>query len=92
MIQEKQELLARVLEEISKVEADKAVARRLNAKISRQMDESAMPQVLEYVVKKAEQFDMHREVKNLQRKVEIAEMQLKKVKRTVKSVGPVEMA
>eukprot|EP00294_Goniomonas_avonlea_P013679 CAMPEP_0114557618 /NCGR_PEP_ID=MMETSP0114-20121206/9930_1 /TAXON_ID=31324 /ORGANISM="Goniomonas sp, Strain m" /LENGTH=351 /DNA_ID=CAMNT_0001742925 /DNA_START=23 /DNA_END=1078 /DNA_ORIENTATION=+ len=92
MILEKEDLLKRVLEEVEKVELDKKVARRLNAKISKQIDESAMPQVMEYLKQKVEAFELEREVKNMWRKIEIAEMELKRYKLAALSAVREDMA
>jgi|MDTA01.2.fsa_nt_gb chromosome segregation ATPase len=75
----RKESLAKISEEIARVEQEKEQAARLHRKLAREENvESNMPQVLDYVQQKAEQFELERSLTAWQRKVDIAEMEHKR--------------
>ena len=75
----RKESLAKLTDEISRVEGEKEQAARLDRKLRREENtESNMPQVLDYVQQKAEMYELERTINALRRKVEIAEMEHKR--------------
>jgi len=75
----RKESLAKISEEISRVEQEKEQAARLDRKLRREENtESNMPQVLDYVQQKAEQYELERTLGAWRRKVDIAEMEQKR--------------
>ena len=75
----RKESLAKITEEISRVEQEKEHAARLDRRLRRESEsESNMPQVLDYVQQKAEVYELERQLNGWQRKVEIAEMEAKR--------------
>lgn len=67
---------ARLAPRRAQVELEKKHAEQFNRKLKRETGgESNMPQVLDYVAQKAELFELEREIKNWERKVEIAEIE-----------------
>ena len=76
---QRKEMLAKISEEISRVEQEKEHAARAERKIRREtQSQSNMPQVLDYVQQKAEMYDLQRSVGAWRRKVEIAEVEAKR--------------
>ena len=78
MIGEKQALSKTVQEEIETIDGEKAKVKKANAALQKQIEESGMPEVLEYVNQKATAHQLKKELSNLERKVEIAEMQARR--------------
>jgi chromosome segregation ATPase len=78
MIGEKQALSKTVHEEIETIDGEKAKAKKANASLQKQIEESGMPEVLEYVNQKATSSQLKKELANLERKVEIAAMQARR--------------
>ena len=75
----RKESLAKISEEITRVEQEKEQAARLHRKLSREENvESNMPQVLDYVQQKAEMYDLERSLNTWRRKVEIAEVEARR--------------
>ena len=75
----RKEALAKISEEITRVEQEKEQAARLDRKLKREENvESNMPQVLDYVQQKADQFELERTLAAWKRKVDIAEMEYKR--------------
>ena len=75
----RKETLAKISEEISRVELEKEHAARADRKMRREtQSQSNMPQVLDYVQQKAEMYDLEKAVSAWQRKVEIAEVEAKR--------------
>jgi hypothetical protein len=75
----RKESLAKISEEITRVEQEKEQAARLDRKLRREENtESNMPQVLDYVQQKAEQYELERSLNAWRRKVEIADMENKR--------------
>ena len=75
----RKESLTKISEEITRVEQEKEQAARLDRKLRREENvESNMPQVLDYVQQKAEQYELERSLNAWKRKVEIAEMEFKR--------------
>ena len=75
----RKESLAKISDEITRVEQEKEQAARLDRKLKREENtESNMPQVLDYVQQKAEHYELERQLNAWQRKVSIAEMELKR--------------
>ena len=76
---QRKETLAKISEEISRVEQEKEHAARADRKMRREtQSQSNMPQVLDYVQQKAEMYDLERSVGSWRRKVEIAEVEAKR--------------
>ena len=76
---QRKETLAKISEEISRVEQEKEHAARADRKTRREtQSQSNMPQVLDYVQQKAEMYDLERSVSSWRRKVEIAEVEAKR--------------
>merc|ERR1740139_1483923 len=74
---QRKETLAKISEEISRVEQEHAA--RADRKTRREtQSQSNMPQVLDYVQQKAEMYDLERSVSSWRRKVEIAEVEAKR--------------
>ncbi|KAG8470156.1 hypothetical protein KFE25_008577 [Diacronema lutheri] len=74
-IAQRNDLIAKVSDEISKVELEKKHAEQFNRKLKRETGgENNMPQVLDYVAQKAELYELEKEIKNWERKVEIADI------------------
>ena len=75
----RKESLAKISEEITRVEQEKEQAARMDRKLRREENvESNMPQVLDYVQQKADQFELERTLAAWKRKVDIAEMEYKR--------------
>jgi len=75
----RKESLAKISEEITRVEQEKEQAARLDRKLRREENtESNMPQILDYVQQKAEQYELERSLNAWRRKVDIAEMEAKR--------------
>ena len=73
----RKEALAKISEEITRVEQEKEQALRLDRKLRREGNtESNMPQVLDYVQQKAEAYELERQLNAWNRKVNIADMEL----------------
>ncbi|KAJ1618271.1 hypothetical protein T492DRAFT_604584 [Pavlovales sp. CCMP2436] len=72
-IAQRNEAIAKITDEISKLE--KKHAEQFNRKLKHETGgENNMPQVLDYVAQKAELYELEKEIKNWERKVEIAEI------------------
>mmetsp|Transcript_28556 Transcript_28556/g.70669 ORF Transcript_28556/g.70669 Transcript_28556/m.70669 type:complete len:348 (-) Transcript_28556:109-1152(-) len=78
MIVEKQALTKKVGEEIDAIEVEKVKVKKANAALHKQIEESGMPEVLEYVTQKAAAHQLQKDLQNYERKVEISEMELKR--------------
>jgi len=84
----RKESLAKISEEITRVEQEKEQAARLDRKLRREENtESNMPQVLDYVQQKAEHYELERNLNAWQRKVDIAEMELKRYASVARKAG-----
>jgi len=84
----RKESLAKISEEITRVEQEKEQAARLDRKLRREENtESNMPQVLDYVQQKAEQYELERQLNAWKRKVDIAEMEQKRYAGIAKKGG-----
>ncbi|XP_006013003.1 coiled-coil domain-containing protein 113 isoform X2 [Latimeria chalumnae] len=77
-ISSKQQMIQDIEEETKVVEEERAKAEALNIKLRTQLSDYRVPHVLEYVYKKATHSEMEKCIKSWQRKVEVAEMTLKK--------------
>ncbi|KAJ1486164.1 hypothetical protein T484DRAFT_1944153 [Baffinella frigidus] len=80
MIVEKQALAKRVQEEIEGIDIEKLKVKKANSALHKQIEESGMPEVLEYVKQKAMANQLRKELGNYERKVEIGEMELRRTK------------
>ena len=78
MIVEKQALTKKVCEEIDSIEVEKVKVKKANSALNKQIEESGMPEVLEYVTQKAAAHQIQKDLNNYERKVEISEMELKR--------------
>jgi hypothetical protein len=75
----RKELLAKISEEITRVEQEKEQAARQDRKLRREENtESNMPQVLDYVQQKAEVYELEKSLNAWKRKVDIGEMEMKR--------------
>jgi chromosome segregation ATPase len=74
MIGEKQALSKTVQEEIETIDGERGKVKKANGTLQKQIEESGMPEVLEYVYQKATAHQLKKELSNLERKVGIAEM------------------
>ena len=84
----RKESLAKISEEITRVEQEKEQAARLDRKLRREENtESNMPQVLDYVQQKAEAYELERSLNAWKRKVEIAEMETKRYASLARKAG-----
>jgi len=87
----RKEALAKIVDEISRVEQEKEQAARLERKLRRETEsDSKMPQVLDYVQQKAEMHELERQLASWERKVEIAEMEAKRYKRLAAQQAPLQ--
>jgi chromosome segregation ATPase len=80
MILEKQELTKKVHDEIEGIEVEKVKVKKANSALQKQIEESGMPEVLEYVQQKATAHQLGKELLNYERKLEIAEMELRRTR------------
>uniref|UniRef100_A0A6U5BNP3 Cilia- and flagella-associated protein 263 n=2 Tax=Hemiselmis andersenii TaxID=464988 RepID=A0A6U5BNP3_HEMAN len=87
MILEKQALTKKVCEEIDSIEVEKVKVKKANAALHKQIEESGMPEVLEYVTQKAAAHQLTKDLNNYERKVEISEMELKRRRVQLRSAG-----
>lgn len=78
MIIEKQALTKKVCEEVDAIEVEKVKVKKANSALHKQIEESGMPEVLEYVTQKAIANQVQKDLLNYERKVEISEMELKR--------------
>jgi len=84
----RKESLAKISEEITRVEQEKEQAARLDRKLRREENtESNMPQVLDYVQQKAEAFELERNLSAWKRKVDIAEMENRRFQQLARKAG-----
>jgi len=88
MIVEKQALTKKVQEEIDGIEVEKVKVKKANAALQKQIEESGMPEVLEYVTQKATAHQLKKDLANYERKVEIGEMELRRLRtQTARGTG-----
>jgi hypothetical protein len=80
MIMEKQALTKKVQEEMDGIEVEKVKVKKANNALQKQIEESGMPEVLEYVQQKATAHQLKKELSNYERKLEIAEMELRRTR------------
>jgi chromosome segregation ATPase len=84
----RKEALAKISEEITRVEQEKEQAARQHRKLAREENvESNMPQVLDYVQQKAQAYELERKLGAARRKVEIAEMEAKRYASMARKAG-----
>eukprot|EP00128_Syssomonas_multiformis_P005595 Colp12_sorted_trinity150504_noHs@32499 len=81
-IAQRQEMLAKLSAETSMVTSERDKAGATNSTLKHQLEDYKVPAVLEYVHEKAEQYELVKKVRSWERKVEIAELALKKHKKT----------
>ena len=78
--------LSKLDEDINQVSIDLSSESRLRKKLAQSnSDSSGMPQILDYVRQKAEMYELEENMKNWERKVEIAEMASKKAKQKMRA-------
>lgn len=73
----REDLQSRIKSETEVVELERAKAEQINKKLRRQLSTFRVPEVMEYVMEKADLYDIQKKVKSWERKVDIAEMALK---------------
>merc|ERR1712093_231079 len=86
-IKERKAMLAKTENDIAKAVEEKENARKDNKKLrmqSRISPGGEMPQVVDYVNQKAEQYEIEAQKRTWERKLEIAEMAVKKIKAQVR--------
>ncbi|TPX43797.1 hypothetical protein SeMB42_g04582 [Synchytrium endobioticum] len=89
-IENKREMLTKLIEEEAKVNADIKKIMKTNGQFQDLVESYRVPQVMDYVHTKALQLDLERKVGMWERKVEIAALQLRRTKRAFKSAtGPI---
>ncbi|KAK2187702.1 hypothetical protein NP493_156g01018 [Ridgeia piscesae] len=76
-IASRHELLARIDTETKIVERQRGKAERINRRLRQQIGAFHVPDVMEYVTEKAELYELKKNVRSWERKVEIVEMALK---------------
>mmetsp|Transcript_1352 Transcript_1352/g.2798 ORF Transcript_1352/g.2798 Transcript_1352/m.2798 type:complete len:338 (-) Transcript_1352:591-1604(-) len=82
----RKEALAKISEEIGRVEQEKEQAARLERKLRKESEsESKMPQILDYVQQKAEMHELERQAASWMRKVEIAQLEAKRYEKLANS-------
>ena len=81
MIMEKKVLTEKVTEEINGIEVEKVKVKKANNALQKQLEESGMPEVLEYVQQKATAHQLKKELSNYERKLEIAEIELRRTRK-----------
>jgi chromosome segregation ATPase len=76
------EQLRKVREDNAAVGGDISTEQRARKRLGQQQAETSdMPQVLDYVAQKAEMYDLHDNLRNWERKVEIMEMAAKRARK-----------
>eukprot|EP00163_Fabomonas_tropica_P032100 TRINITY_DN7915_c0_g3_i5.p1 TRINITY_DN7915_c0_g3~~TRINITY_DN7915_c0_g3_i5.p1 ORF type:complete len:246 (-),score=87.61 TRINITY_DN7915_c0_g3_i5:723-1460(-) len=78
-ISQRDQMLAKIADEITTVSVEKDTSEKLNTKLKTRQREYEMPSVLSYVDHKAEEFELRKAIKIYSTKVQIAEMTLKRV-------------
>jgi len=73
----REDLQTRIQSETEVVEVERSKAEQINKKLRRQLATFRVPDVMEYVMEKADLYDIQKKVKSWERKVDIAEMALK---------------
>lgn len=73
----REDLETRIQSETEVVEVERAKAEQINKKLRRQLATFRVPEVMEYVMEKADLYDIQKKVKSWERKVDMAEMALK---------------
>lgn len=85
-IKERKAMLAKTEHDIVKVVEEKETARKEHKKLRAQSRQtSEMPQVVDYVSQKAEEYELEAQKRNWERKVEIAETAAKRVRAAVRT-------
>jgi hypothetical protein len=80
-IKTRTELCAKIKEDNKRVQVEIGKASRTNKQLQTQLEAATdMPEVLDYVKQKAEVYELQQAVRNWERKVEIAELALKRMK------------
>lgn len=85
-IKERKAMLKKTEEDIVKVVEEKEAARKEHKKLraqSRQTPE--MPQIVDYVSQKAEQYELEAQLRNWERKVELAQTAAKRIRASIKN-------
>lgn len=85
-ISERKAILKKTEEDIVKVVEEKEAARKEHKRLKAQSRQtSAMPQVVDYVSQKAEQYELEAQKKNWERKVDLAETAARRIKAAMKA-------
>ncbi|KAJ3332697.1 hypothetical protein HDU76_013376 [Blyttiomyces sp. JEL0837] len=80
-ISQRQDLLEKLNAEGEIVKEETEKAEKINEKLTGQIEEYKVPQVMEYVNLKAQEYEMIKKLKSWERKVEIASMQAHRMKK-----------
>ena len=84
----RKESLAKLTDEISRVEGEKEQAARLDRKLKRESEsESNKPQVMDYVQQKADEHELERQMAGWRRKLEIAEVEARRYQNVARKLG-----
>eukprot|EP00002_Diphylleia_rotans_P017570 TRINITY_DN3409_c0_g1_i11.p1 TRINITY_DN3409_c0_g1~~TRINITY_DN3409_c0_g1_i11.p1 ORF type:complete len:298 (-),score=75.57 TRINITY_DN3409_c0_g1_i11:436-1329(-) len=86
-IESRKESLAKLEEEIRKVSEEREQAARVNTRLRTQQEEYKVPMVLDYVQQKAQMYELEKKMKDWVRKVDIAEMELKRYRQKAREMG-----
>eukprot|EP00842_Homolaphlyctis_polyrhiza_P006378 jgi/Hompol1/6741/HPOL_003319-RA len=80
-IAQRKDLLGKLIAEAEVVSQDKQKAERLNGWLLKQLDDYKVPDVMDYVLVKASQHELHKKLRGWERKVEIAAMQAQRMRK-----------
>eukprot|EP00002_Diphylleia_rotans_P017571 TRINITY_DN3409_c0_g1_i5.p1 TRINITY_DN3409_c0_g1~~TRINITY_DN3409_c0_g1_i5.p1 ORF type:complete len:369 (-),score=99.53 TRINITY_DN3409_c0_g1_i5:775-1881(-) len=90
-IESRKESLAKLEEEIRKVSEEREQAARVNTRLRTQQEEYKVPMVLDYVQQKAQMYELEKKMKDWVRKVDIAEMELKRYRQKARSAQKLDL-
>lgn len=79
-IKDRQESTVKLTEELARVDAELRKEKKKNKKYKIQQSNPDMPQVMDYVNQKSSMYDLEADLRNWQRKVEIAELASRRAK------------
>lgn len=85
-IKDRQESTVKLNEELARVDAELRKERKKNKKYKIQQSNPDMPQVMDYVNQKSNMYDLEAELRNWERKVEIAELAARRARTFLKEV------
>ena len=86
-IAHRDQMLARIEDDINRVTGEKDAAERVNQQLLRRQRELVLPEVIDYVNTRAESYELAKALKTYKVKVQIAEMTLARTRREAKKVA-----